>query len=178
MAEKIPAIAVPPTVVVQSAPAPPPTAIIQRKSSFSTIALIVIVTLAGGGGGVWFIQERGQADAAASAASGKSSATVIHLDGFTVNLADPEENHFLRVTMELAIEHMPPPLEREKPNSGLPMARIRDTILSVLTVGKADVLLTPEGKENLKKNLLDALNRENPELGVREIYFTEFLVQR
>jgi len=48
----------------------------------------------------------------------------------------------------------------------------------VLTVCKAEPLLTPEGKQQLKRNLLEALNRENPELGVREIYFTEFLVQR
>jgi UDP-N-acetylglucosamine 2-epimerase len=61
---------------------------------------------------------------------------------------------------------------------GLPMAHIRDSILSVLTLGKAETLLTPEGKQQLKKSLVEVLNRENPELGVRDIYFTEFLVQR
>jgi flagellar protein FliL len=176
MAENTPANASPP-VVVTTVP-PPQTVIVQRKSSFSTIALVVLVALAGGGGGVWYIQDRGQSDASVEASSKKSAENIIHLEGFTVNLADPEENHFLRVTIDLGIEHMPPPVEQERPNSGLPMARIRDTILSVLTVGKADTLLTLEGKQQLKKNLLDALNRDNPGLGVREIYFTEFLVQR
>lgn len=176
MAEKAPAVTAPPPVVVTTVPPPP--VIVQRKSSFSTFALIAIIALVGGGGGVWYIQYRSHADAASDAASEKTSETVVHLDGFTVNLADPEDNHFLRVTMDLAIEHVPPPLERDKPNSGLPMARMRDSVLSVLTVGKADVLLTPAGKQQLKKNLLDALNRDNPELGAREIYFTEFLVQR
>jgi len=60
----------------------------------------------------------------------------------------------------------------------LPVARIRDSILSVLTVCKADSLLTSEGKTGLKKNLVNALNQSVPELGVREVYFTEFLVQR
>jgi flagellar protein FliL len=176
MAEKAPAVTAPPPVTVTTVPPPP--VIVQRKSSFTTIALIATIAVVGGGGGVWYIQSSSHADAASTTASQKTSETVVHLEGFTVNLADPEDNHFLRVTMDLAIDHLPPPLERDKPNSGLPMARMRDSILSVLAVGKADVLLTPEGKQQLKKNLLDALNRDNPELGVREIYFTEFLVQR
>jgi flagellar basal body-associated protein FliL len=48
----------------------------------------------------------------------------------------------------------------------------------VLTAGKADALLTQEGKTQLKKNLVEALNHNVPELGVRDVYFTEFLVQR
>jgi len=48
----------------------------------------------------------------------------------------------------------------------------------VLTVCKAEPLLTSEGKTQLKKNLVDSLNKEVPELAVREVYFTEFLVQR
>ena len=95
-----------------------------------------------------------------------------------MNLADAEENHFLRVSLDLAMDRVPPPLERDRPYSGLPMAQMRDAILSVLTLCKADALLTPEGKEKLKSDLRNALNRNNPELGVREIYFTEFLVQR
>jgi len=47
-----------------------------------------------------------------------------------------------------------------------------------LTVCKAEALLTPSGKQQLKKNILDALNQNVPELGVRDVYFTEFLVQR
>ena len=62
--------------------------------------------------------------------------------------------------------------------ASLPIARIRDAILSVLTLCKANALLTPEGKADLKKNLVDSLNRKVPELGVKDVYFTEFLVQR
>ena len=130
------------------------------------------------GGSIWYLLGRNHSEVSTNQTSEASAQTVVHLEGFTVNLADPEDNHFLRVTMDLAVGHIPAPTEKEKPNSGLPMPRIRDTILSVLTVCKAEPLLTPEGKQQLKRNLLEALNRENPELGVREIYFTEFLVQR
>lgn len=103
---------------------------------------------------------------------------LVHLEGFTVNLADPEETHFLRVTLDLGLDQLPQAVEREKPANSLPIPRIRDTILSVLTLCKANELLTPEGKSRLKKDLLEALKRDVPDVPVREVYFTEFLVQR
>ena len=176
MAPKPSPITAPPPTAAPNAPAPEKPAVAKRKSSLSTVALIVVVAGVGAGGGIWFIQ--GRASTAASTSPEKPAETLVHLEGFTVNLADPEENHFLRVTMDLSVTHLPPALQKDKPYSGLPVPRIRDTILSVLTAGKADVLLTSEGKQQLKKDLLAALNRQNPELGVRDIYFTEFLVQR
>ena len=48
----------------------------------------------------------------------------------------------------------------------------------MLTVCKAEPLLTPDGKLQLKKNILESLRHNVPELDVRDVYFTEFLVQR
>jgi flagellar protein FliL len=177
MTEKIPAADVPASAGSSLRAVPPATVIVQRGSSAATIALVAVLAVAGGGGAVWYLQH-GRADASGGKATQISPETVVHLDGFTVNLADPEESHFLRVTMDLAIDHVPQPTVSDKPNSGLPIARMRDSIMSVLTICKADVLLTPEGKLQLKKSLLETLNHDNPELGVREIYFSEFLVQR
>jgi len=159
------------SAVPEIPPAPPP-----KKSSRTKLLSLGTLVLLAVAGTAWFLLHNGS-DASAESAQ-KLSTTIVHLDGFTVNLADPEENHFLRVSMDLAAERIPPPAENGKPNSGLPMPQIRDSILSVLTTSKADVLLTPEGKAKLKKNLIDTLNHDNPELGVHEIYFTEFLVQR
>jgi flagellar basal body-associated protein FliL len=58
------------------------------------------------------------------------------------------------------------------------MATIRDSILTVLAQCKSDDLLQPEGKLKLKRDLVNALNRDVPALQAREVYFTEFLVQR
>ncbi|HTP69330.1 MAG TPA: flagellar basal body-associated FliL family protein [Dongiaceae bacterium] len=149
-----------------------------RKRPLGAIAAVLLVAIGAGGILVWLIGPRSHTDAATIHGAANASPAVVHLDGFTVNLADPEDNHFLRVTLDLEIDYMPVPTERSKPNSGLPMARIRDAILSELTVCKADDLLTPAGKQQLKKNLLDTLNRRNPDLGIHEIYFSEFLVQR
>jgi len=104
--------------------------------------------------------------------------TWCHLEGFTVNLADTEETHFLRVTMDLGMDRLPEGVVKEK-TSGIASGRTdSDAILSVLTVCKADALLTPEGKVALKIRLVESLNHKVPELGVKDVYFTEFLVQR
>ncbi len=128
---------------------------------------------------MWFVIQRDRTtEAARKAESSLAPKYLIHLEGFTVNLADPEETHFLRVTMDLGVDQLPQGTDHEKMTTLMPVARIRDSILSVLTVCKADSLLTPEGKTQMKKNLVNVLNQNVPELGVREVYFTEFLVQR
>ncbi|HUL15567.1 MAG TPA: flagellar basal body-associated FliL family protein [Terriglobales bacterium] len=151
----------------------------KRKSSLPLLLVVVLLGFGGGGGAAWYVMQRGRsAEAAQTAEADQPPKYIVALEGFTVNLADSEDNHFLRVTMDLGIDRLPEGADREKPASAVPIARIRDSVLSVLTVCRADPLLTPEGKEQLKKNLLQALRRDVPELDVREIYFTEFLVQR
>jgi flagellar basal body-associated protein FliL len=54
---------------------------------------------------------------------------------------------------------------------------VRDAILSVLANAKADELLTTQGKEQLKADLLRSITERAPELGVESVFFTEFLVQ-
>jgi len=156
-----------------------PTVVPARKSSSVLPIMLGFLGVVGGGSVVWLVIDRNHT-AEASRATDLSQAPryLIHLEGFTVNLADPEETHFLRITLDLGVDHLPEGADREKLLTYLPLARIRDSILSVLTLCKADILLTPEGKSQLKKDLVKALNQNVPELGVREVYFTEFLVQR
>ena len=169
-----------PQAVTDSKPAVAPNAttiVVEKRTSFSTMAFLLVLAIAGGGAVAWFaLQSRVNGDE-----QGKSVAApgqLVHLEGFTVNLADPEENDFVRVTIDLELDRMPAPLDKAKPSSGLPMARIRDTIIAVLAASKAQPLLTTDGKLQLKKTLRDELNRRVPEMSVRDIYFTEFLVQR
>lgn len=151
-----------------------------KKAPFAVIASVALFAVVGAGAASWLIQQRGQQTAAVRAESGGSGAPkyLIPLEGFTVNLADPEETHFLRVTISLGIDKLPEGVEKDKPTAAIPVARVRDAILGVLTASKANELLTPDGKVQLKKNVLIAVQRNVPELGVREVYFTEFLVQR
>lgn len=101
--------------------------------------------------------------------------TVLHLEPFVVNLADAEDNRFLRVGIDLGLEI---PNARAGNEGVVPTSRIRDCILTVLSTWHSDALLAPEGKQKLKEELLRALQERTPELEVKEIYFTDFLVQR
>ncbi|MGD0907364.1 MAG: flagellar basal body-associated FliL family protein [Candidatus Acidiferrales bacterium] len=145
-----------------------------KKSNSLVLILGAALVLVLGGGGGWFYLHQDKT-AQASAPQPEQLHTV-HLEGFTVNLADTEENHFLRITIDLGLGHAPKaPKEGE---SEIPTARVRDAILTVLTAGKADVLITTDGKAQLKKDVLAAVQKSAPDLDVREVYFTEFLVQR
>lgn len=116
-------------------------------------------------------------DESANNASAQRIRGLVHLESFVVNVADPEENRFLRIGIDLGLEK-PLPTKDGKGGAGdLPIARIRDCILSVLSTWHSDALLSPEGKQKLKDELLRALRDRVPELGVKEVYFTEFLVQ-
>ena len=102
----------------------------------------------------------------------------MHLEPFVVNLADTEDNRFLRVAVDLGLENALPAKEGKGGEGEVPTARIRDCILSVLSTWRSDALLAPGGKQKLKEELIRALGACAPELGVREVYFTDFLVQR
>jgi flagellar basal body-associated protein FliL len=150
------------------------------RISAGVLVVAIILGLACGGGTVWFAMQGAHAANAikTEAEDPPPPKYIIHLEGFTVNLADSEESHFLRITVELGVDRIPSLNKKEKDSEGFPKARIRDAILSVLTICKADVLLTTAGKLQLKKDLIETLNRTIPDLAVREAYFTEFLVQR
>jgi flagellar FliL protein len=109
---------------------------------------------------------------------GSQIKAVMHLDPFVVNLADTEENRFLRAGIDLGLGNPLADKEGKGGESEIPTARIRDCILAVLSTWRSDALLAPDGKQKLKDELVRALAARVPELGVKEVYFTDFLVQR
>jgi len=134
----------------------------------ATIAFLLIV----GGGGVWYLRHTKVQASAALTGEDNRPAGVIHLDSFIVNLADQDQITYLRATIDLGVDRTP------KSKETVPTARIRDAIISVLATRKSQELLTPEGKQKLKEDLIASLKDRVPEIGVRDVYFTDFLVQR
>jgi len=152
----------------------------ENKVPLGLIAGVVVICLCAGASATWLVTRKTASaarNAGVPAPKPADRGQIVKLDGFTVNLADPEASHFLRTTLALEVEQTPES-SKEKPETAFPIARIRDVILSVLTASKADPLLTSEGKTQLKKRILDSLRTGVPELPVRDVYFTEFLVQR
>jgi flagellar FliL protein len=108
------------------------------------------------------------------------------LEPMVVNLSDEGGKAYLRLGVTLRV--MDPELKKgekakeEQPKEAKDIsdadAAVRDTALEVLGRQTAQVLLAPEGKEQLKKELKAAIAQHDPELKVTEVFFTEFLVQR
>lgn len=152
------------------------------KRSSGAALLAGMILLSGIGVGAWWVLLRPGAVNSSNPSQSQAIKVVLPLESFTVNLADTEEGRFLRVTISLGVDGELPSLtkgeSRGAESSEVSMATIRDSILTVLAQSKSGDLLTPEGKLKLKADLLEALNRDVPALQAREVYFTEFLVQR
>ena len=148
-------------------------AVVARKGGKGKwVVVIVLVVLAAGG--ATYLATRSKSETSAVKPGGKPEVkAVIHLEGFLVNLADDQENRFLRLGIDLGLEKEISSGEGNAVSTPL----IRDTILGVLTTWQSSALLAPNGKAKLKEQLLRDLKQKAPELGVTDIYFTDFLVQ-
>jgi flagellar FliL protein len=124
----------------------------------------------------WFLFSKTRAESQRPSTAVPAVRDVLHLEGFVVNLADPPGDSFLRIGMDLGLGR---PLKGhgEKDAGVAPTAQVRDVILRVLTTYQSNDLLVPAGKIRLKQQLLESLQAAIPELAVREVYFTDFLVQ-
>jgi flagellar basal body-associated protein FliL len=138
-----------------------------RRRPVVALALPVIL----GAIGVWYWTGRG-ADSSAETNVVPRVRSTLHLEAFVLNLADTDQRSYLRVGIDLGLSR------KAKPGAEAPLAEVRDTILGVLAEAKVEALMTAEGKTRLKENILHALQQRVPELGVAEVYFTEFLIQR
>jgi flagellar protein FliL len=139
----------------------------KKRSQFGFVVVVLLLASAG----VWFFILRKDPSAAEASAQPQVRST-LHLDTFVLNLSDPDQRSYLRVGIDLGLSR------EEKRGEAAPIAEVRDTILGVLAQGKVDELLTEAGKTKLKQDLLAALQQRLPQLGVMEVYFTEFLIQR
>ena len=139
------------------------------KKGTGMIAFLLLVTVAAGG----FWWSRSQTGETAKANNVTPAESTLHLETFVLNLAGSNERAFLRVGIDLGLDQ-----EAKHAQEVVPIAEVRDTILGTLAEAKADDLMTSAGKTKLKENVVRALQERVPVLRVKEIYFTEFLIQR
>jgi flagellar protein FliL len=145
-----------------------------KKKSKLPLVIVAVVVLAGLGAGGRFLMRAHGAPAQANAADTNEVKSVLHLESFVVNLQGTQDNGYLRLGVDLGLGVEMKEGDKQSPSMG----KLRDTILTVLGTRTVDELLTPEGKEKLKADMLQAINDRVPEIKCQEIYFTEFLVQR
>ncbi len=94
------------------------------------------------------------------------------LDQFIVNLLSENGSRFLKVKMDLELSgaELTTELDKKKP-------LIRDIVIRTLTSKTFQEVSTGRGKEKLKDELVDRINSVLADGSIRNIFFTEFVVQ-
>ncbi len=96
----------------------------------------------------------------------------LQLNPFVVNLADPTGRRYLRVKIALELKD---DQALSEANNRIP--QINDTIIMVLSSKTVEEVLAPEGKSELRFEILNKLNQLLGPGKVRGVYFTQFVVQ-
>jgi flagellar protein FliL len=141
-----------------------------KGKSKKSLMLIIVALIVLGGGGTAFFMLRGHA-AEPTAENGKG---LIVFDPFIVNLADSGGSRFLRVNLQLVVAEESE--AKELTEEPVKLKRARSSILELLAVQKSDSLITDDGKQVLKKSILE---RASKALGIKvlDVFFSEFVVQ-
>jgi flagellar protein FliL len=144
------------------------------------IAAIVVLAGSGGAGAYWYFSQR-----SAESAEGQEAKTpepeappepgLVEMDPFVVNLADPGGQRYVRVSMRLLTYDEAQALEMKE--NAVAKAKLRAAILELLSMQTADGLVTPEGKNALKKAIAERAAHTVHELKVTDVLFAEFIVQ-
>lgn len=94
------------------------------------------------------------------------------LDLFTVNLLSESGRRYLKVEMNLELEgeELALELETKKPV-------LRDVIIRILSGKSLEEVSTIKGKETLKEEILVDLNQRVKDGKIKNVYFTDFVVQ-
>jgi flagellar FliL protein len=171
-----------------------------KKSKMMLIIILLLVVVSGAGGFFsWKYFKSAKADTTSQAATsgheeeestdavkprkgkkkkekehGDKGAT-INFEPFLVNLADKEASRYVKTSIRLLVANKESADIIAKGETLMP--RMRDTILGLLSTKTAEEMTSNEGKEKLKKEILERVNEYLPAEGAEEVFFTDFVVQ-
>lgn len=170
-----------------------------KKKGKKLILIIValVVVLAGGGGAAWFFLLRDKGDHGKPGEAGhavkaeehkeKSAPPVfVTLEPFVVNLTGDGPERYLQVGIDVKVSDAE---TSEAIKAHLP--EVKNGILLILSSKRADELGTLEGKNKLREEIRDAVNRpigqyhppaeghaaEPPTKGALDVLLTSFVIQ-
>ncbi len=149
-----------------------------KKKKLILIGIIGIVVLLLAGGGFvaytkFFAPPKPAIDEAAlKKAAEESIGEMFALEPFVVNLADPRGKRYLKVKITLELENTDAMTSAEK---NIP--KMRDMVIMMLTSLTFEEVMTPEGKIRVRDELFERFNLILRPNRIKNIFFTEFVVQ-
>lgn len=100
----------------------------------------------------------------------KAPSNIVSLPPFVVNLADQNARRYLKVVLDVQMTGNPELIEAN-------MAKIRDSLLLLLSSKTSQELATLEGKITLRREIVDRLNQALGQAKVARVYYTDFVIQ-
>ena len=94
------------------------------------------------------------------------------LDQFIVNLVSTNANRYLKCKIDLELDS--PELQQEVDKK---LPAIRDLIIRILSSKTVEEIQTAKGKEKLKEEIKRKINQMLGTGEIRNVYFTEFVIQ-
>ncbi len=150
-------------------------------AAVAAVAVVVVVLMMTLGGGKKTAGE-GKAEAPKSSGHGGGhgggeaakggSSTVFPLEPFIVNIYDGQEARYLKLKVEF--EMAGPEVKGEIEARQAPL---RDAILVLLTTKTLQEVQDLQGKNQMREEILTAVNKILPPGKVTRVYFTDFVVQ-
>jgi len=96
----------------------------------------------------------------------------LEMDDLTINLADTDRDRYLRVKITLYCRS-----EEAKTKISEHMLEVKDLLISAISGKKFSDIRTPQGKYELKQDLVDRINRIVGGNPVKKLLFTDFVSQ-
>ena len=150
------------------------------KFKLIIIAFVLLAVLGGGGVAAWmfFLQPEDAHNATAENAEGQPEAAaetdgqLVTLDSFVVNLSDPLGRRYLKTTLDVEVTNAAAAAEL-----AAAMPKVKDTLLLLLSSKSFADISSMDRKIELKNDIVNRLNQIIGKNKVRNVYFTEFVVQ-
>ena len=150
-----------------------------KKKKLIIIAVVVVLLIIIGGTLAYFLSaseedeeslEVTEEEEGEEAAVEGESKAVLPLETFIVNLQI--KGSFLKTTIQLEFNEpeVPKTAEADVP-------KIRDVIIKIMSSKSSSEILSAEGKETLREELKQGINKTLGSEDISQIYFTEFIIQ-
>ena len=152
------------------------------KKKLIFLLLLVLLVAAGGGAAYKFLvldkkkaaetKEKQAEKIIEEIKATENVGVMFDLGTFVVNLADPDIERYLKVSIVLELKDQKVQQEAQKR-----LPQIKDAITTLLLTKRSSDIRTPEGIEFLKEEIAKRVNAILPLGGVKNVYFTEFIIQ-